>query len=766
MTEAVNNPLLSEYKTPHQTPPFHLIKTEHFEPAFTEAIKQHDKEVKRIAENTKMPTFENTVEALERSGQLLSKVSNVFFNLLSAESNDEMEEISQRISPKLSEHSNNIYLNEQLFSRIQDIYLKRGDLDLTLEQERLLDETYDTFVNKGVNLPADKKKKYRELTSVLSKLTLQFSQNLLKETNAYTLHINNGSKLTGLPQSALDAAGLKAQQKGLSGWVFDLTAPSYVPFMKYADNRELREELYMAYNTRCIGNNETDNRSIVKMIANLRMEIAQLMGYDNYAKYILRKRMANNEGKVYDLLNQLLEAYKPMALEEYEEVKKYAAELSEGAIDEIMPWDWAYYSDKLKNSRFDIHDEMLKPYFNLENVKRGVFRLANELYGLVFVKNSEIPVYHPEVEAYEVFDGNGRFLAVLYADFHPREGKRAGAWMTSYKGQYKTYVEDSRPQISLVMNFTRPTETAPALLTFDEVTTFLHEFGHGLHGMLADGTYESLSGTNVYWDFVELPSQIMENWGNEKAFLDQFARHYKTDELIPAELVEKLKKSENFNVGYACMRQLSFGLLDMAWYTQKTPVAGNVLKFEQNAWKETQILPVVAGTCMSTQFSHIFSGGYAAGYYSYKWAEVLEADAFSVFKANGIFNKDVAASFRRNILSKGNTEDPMALYVRFRGQEPTINALLKRDGIWAWNFDKTLANYEKIMNSYVGLLEEINNEKNLNSKGKKIEQLTSLTSDIQTITRQISAMSADFTPEQQERLNNIAKQLDNAMTTE
>ena len=765
MANADNNPFFSAYNTPYQTPPFHLIKTEHYEPAFEEAIKQHEKEIIRIIENPKEPTFENTVEALERSGKLLSKVSDVFFNLLSAESNEKMEDISQRISPKLSEHSNNIYLNEKLFSRIQDVYLKIGDLDLTIEEERLLDETYDAFVNKGINLPADKKEEYRKLTSELSQLTLQFGQNLLKETNAYLFHTNHESDLNGLPQSALDAAALKAKQKKLGGWAFDLTAPSYVPFMKYADNRDLRKKMYMAYNSRCISNNETDNRDIVKKIVNLRMEIAQLMGYDNYAKYILRRRMAGSEDKVYNLQNQLLEAYKPVAMKEYEDIEKYAYE-SENTVNEIKPWDWAYYSEKLKNSRYDINDEMLKPYFNLENVKRGVFRLANELYGLIFTKNSKIPVYHPEVEAYEVFDAKGQFLAVLFTDFHPREGKRAGAWMTSYKGQYKINEEDSRPHISLVMNFTRPTETAPALLTFDEVTTFLHEFGHGLHGILADVTYESLSGTNVYWDFVELPSQIMENWGNEKAFLDQFARHYQTDELIPMELVNKLKKSENFNVGYTCLRQLSFGMLDMAWYTQKTRFSGNVSDFEQNAWKEAMVLPAVKGTCMSTQFSHIFSGGYAAGYYSYKWAEVLDADAFSVFKRNGIFNKEVASSFRKNILSRGNTEDPMALYVRFKGQEPSINALLNRDGIGSQDVNKTITDYEKIMNSYIVLIDEIKKEKNLNKKSKKINQLSSLTKEIQSITQRISALSDDFTPEQQVRINTIAKQLDDSLIDE
>lgn len=759
--QANDNPFFSDYDTPHQTPPFHLIKTEHYEPAFEEGIIQHNTEIEAIINNPEEATFFNTIEPLERSGELLTKVSNVFFNLLSAESNDEMEEISQRISPKLSEHSNNIYLNEQLFDRVRDVYMKKSDLDLTIEQDRLLDETYDIFLNKGVNLPADKKEKYRELSAELSKLTLTFGQNLLKETNAYRLHITDISQLAGLPHSALEAAEYKAKKKELKGWVFDLSAPSYVPFMKYADNRELRKELYLAYNTRCIKGNETDNREIVSRIVNLRREIAQLMGYDDYAKYVLRRRMAKTEDRVYNLLNELLAAYKPVAMEDYNDVNAFA-NMQEGEDFEVMPWDWAYYSDKLKNSRFDINDEMLKPYFKLENVINGVFRLANELYGVVFNKSIEIPTYHPEVEAYEVFDTNGRFLAVLYTDFHPREGKRAGAWMTSYKGQYKKDGIDSRPQVSLVMNFTRPTDSKPALLTYDEVNTFLHEFGHGLHGMFAEGTYESLSGTNVYWDFVELPSQIMENWGNERAFLDQFAKHYETNELIPAEMVERLKKSENFNVGYACLRQLSFGLLDMAWYTMQKPFSGDVMEFEQEAWKDAMVLPAVEGTCMSTQFSHIFSGRYAAGYYSYKWSEVLDADAFSVFKQYGIFNKNIANSFRQNILSKGNTEDPMTLFINFRGQEPSIHALLERDGILSRNLDKMLDEYEGIMESYIQLIDEIKKEKSRNKRDVKLKELGELTPEIQKITRSISEISVGLTLEQTAKLERISEKLENA----
>ena len=613
MTQAVNNPFYEAYNTPHQTPPFDKIKTEHFEPAFDEGIKQHSLEIDAIVNNPEPASFANTIEALERSGDLLSKVSNVFFCLLSAESNDEMENISQNVSPKLSEHSNNIYLNEKLFERVASVYNQRQNLNLTIEQARLLTETYTSFVDKGVGLSPADKAKFRELSAELSKQTLLFGQNVLKETNAYILNITDEKQLSGLPQSVLDAAALKAKQKNVTGWVFDLTAPSYVPFMKYAQNRELRKELYTAYNTRCINGGETDNKEVVRKIITLRMNIARLMGYKNYAAYALKRRMAENEANVYALLNDLLEAYRPLAEKEYLEVQNFASE-KEGKDITVQAWDWSFYSELLKNAEFDINDELLKPYFELENVKKGVFGLATELYGITFKKNPEIPVYHPEVEAFEVFDAGNKYLGVLFTDFHPRAGKRSGAWMTEFKGQYKKNGEDGRPHISLVMNFTRPTESAPALLAYDEVNTFLHEFGHGLHGLFADGTYESLSGTNVYRDFVELPSQIMENWGNDKQFLDQFARHYKTGALIPAELIQKLKNAENFNAGNLCLRQLSFGFLDMAWYTPETPYEGDIAAFEKDVWKKTDILPPVEGTCMSTQFNHIFSGGYAAGY--------------------------------------------------------------------------------------------------------------------------------------------------------
>jgi len=769
MTQAADNPFFMNYNTPHQTPPFDKIKIEHYEPAFDESIKQHNQEIDAIIANPEPATFSNTIEALERSGNLLSKVSNVFFNLLSAESNDKMQEISQAVSPKLSEHSNNIHLNEELFARVKAVYDRRDSLNLTTEQRRLLDETYDSFVNEGVNLSGPDKEKYRELSADLSKQTLSFGQNVLKETNAYMLHITDKEQLAGLPQSVLDAAALKAKQKNVDGWVFDLTAPSYVPFMKYASNRDLRKELYTAYNTRCINGGETDNREVVRKITSLSMEIAQLMGYKDYAEYVLRRRMAKNEDRVYALLDELLTAYRPVAEEEYQAVRDFAAD-NDSVDFTILPYDWSYYSEQLKNARFSINDEMLKPYFELENVKEGVFGLATELYGITFKKNPEIPVYHPEVEAFDVYDADGKFLAVLFTDFHPREGKRSGAWMTEFKGQYKENGQDSRPHISLVMNFTRATETAPALLTYDELKTFMHEFGHALHGMFADGTYESLSGTNVYRDFVELPSQIMENWANDKQFLDRFAKHYQTGEPVPSELIQKLKDAENFNAGYLCLRQLSFGYLDMAWYTLKTPYTGDIIAFETEARKKTDVLPPVEGTCMSTQFNHIFSGGYAAGYYGYKWAEVLDADAFSVFKATGLFNKKTAQSFRDNILSKGNSEDPMVLYVRFRGQEPTIDALLERDGISKPqvqnpanpNADKIINQYSEIIDQYLLMITDIKKEKNQQKKGKKIEELGTLTLEIQHITQQIAGYSSSFTREQNTRLQKISDKLKKA----
>jgi peptidyl-dipeptidase Dcp len=673
------NPFLSKYNIPHGTVPFDKIKIRDYEPAFEEAMKIHNQEIQKIVSNKEAPTFQNTIEALEYSGELLEKVSNVFFNLLSAESSDEMMEISQHIQPKLTEHSNNISLNEILYQKVKTVYEQRNQLHLNKEQTRLLQNTYDSFADQGANLSPEDKKKYRELSSQLSSSTLLFGQNVLKATNAYFLLITDEKKLAGLPQDVMDAAAQKAQSKGKYGWIFDLSAPSYIAFMKYSSNRDLRKELYLAYNTKCVGG-EYDNLPVIKDIVNTRLAIARLLGDDSYADKILRKRMAANPVYVYRLLDELWTGFRASALQEYKEVQGFAIG-KEGKYIEVTPYDWSYYSDKLKDAKFELNDEKVRPYFELENVKKGVFGLATRLYGITFRKNPKIPVYHPEVEAFEVYDKNGAYLAVLYTDFFPREGKRAGAWMTEFQGQKIKDGKMLRPHISLVMNFTRPTASKPALLTFDEVETFLHEFGHSLHGMFASTTYPSLSGTNVYRDFVELPSQFMENFLIEKEYLDSFAVHYETGEKIPQELIDKIVNAANFNVGYLCLRQLSFAYLDMAYHTITEPFTSEITLFEQDAVRKTLVLPPVEGTFISSAFSHIFSGGYAAGYYSYKWAEVLDADAFALFKEKGIFNPEVARSFYENILTKGGTEDPMELYVRFRGQKPSTDALMKRSGI-------------------------------------------------------------------------------------
>jgi peptidyl-dipeptidase Dcp len=673
------NPFFETYKTPHQTIPFNQIKTEHYFPAFEEAMKQHTIEVDAIINNPATPNFENTIVALERSGALLNKVSSPFYNLLGSETNDELQAIAEKLSPIMTEHSNTIRLNEKLFERVKAVNEQKEKLKLTAEQKMLLKETYDGFANNGANLSKTDKEIYRELSKELSMLTLQFGQNVLKETNKYSLLITDKNLLSGLPSDVLDLLASNAKKTGKEGWMLNLKTTTVVPFMKYADNRDLRRELYMANSTKCMVGGEFDNRENVRKIANTRLKIANLLGHKSYADDELVNRMAENKKNVYDLLDKLLVAYKPTAEKEYSDLQDYANK--NGAYFKIQPWDWSYYSEKLKDEKYAVNDEMTKPYFELENVKKGVFGLATRLYGIKFTKNEKIPVYHPEVDAYDVTDEKGKFLAVLYTDFHPRDGKRSGAWMSEFKGQKIDGKVDSRPQITLVMNFTRPTETKPALLTFDEVTTFLHEFGHSLHGMLTKCTYESLSGTNVYRDFVELPSQIMENWGSEKEFLDGFATHYQTGEKIPGELIKKIKASENFNNANFCLRQLSFGYLDMAWHSIEKPFDGDVITYEKQAMASTQILPIQPNTAMSPTFSHIFSGGYAAGYYSYKWAEVLDADAYSVFTKNGIFDKKTADSFRQNILVKGGTEHPMTLYKRFRGQEPTIDALLIRNGI-------------------------------------------------------------------------------------
>ena len=678
-TALAGNPFFKPYNTPHETIPFNELKTEYYMPAFEEAMKQHNAEIEKIVNNPKAPTFENTIVALDNSGELLTKVASPFYNLLSAETSDELQNIAQELSPKMTEHSNAISLNEKLFARVKAVYEQKEKLKLTPEQQTLLKNTYDGFADNGANLSEADKAIYRELSKELSMLSLNYGQNILKETNNYQLNITDKELLKGLPADVTDMLAENAKKAGKSGWLINLKATNYVPVMKYAENRDLRRELYMVNSSRCMVGGEYDNRENLRKIANIRLKIANLLGHKTYADYVLVHRMAENKENVYDLLNKLLVAYKPAADKEYAEVQDYATK--NGAYFKVQPWDWSYYSEKLKAEKYDLNDEMTKPYFELEKVKQGIFWLANKLYGLKFTENPSIQVYNSEVKAYDVTDENGKYIAVFYADYHPREGKRAGAWMNDMKGQWMNGKTDSRPHIVNVMNFTRPTATKPALLTFDEVTTMLHEFGHALHGMLTKTTYKSLSGTNVYRDFVELPSQIMENWAVEKEFLDHVAVHYQTGAKMPADLIQKIKDAENYNIGNLALRQLSFGLLDMKWHTLSTPFEGDVLSFEKEAMKPAQVLPVVDNTAMSPTFNHIFSGGYDAGYYSYKWAEVLDADAFSVFKKNGIFDKKTATSFRKNILEKGGTEHPMTLYKRFRGQEPTIDALLQRNGI-------------------------------------------------------------------------------------
>jgi peptidyl-dipeptidase Dcp len=674
-----SNIFFKEYETPYHTIPFDKIKTSDYKPAFLEGFKQHLEEIDKIVKNTEPATFENTIAAFEYSGEILNRVQYVFFNLLSAESTDEMQDIANEISPLLSDHFNNIYLNKVLFNRIKSVYDKRKEINLTIEQTTLIENIYDSFENKGATLSIDKQNRFRELSKQISLLQLKYGQNLLKATNEYQLLIADKNRLAGLPERELEAAQMRAQEKQEQGYLFDLTAPSYIPFMKYEEDRDLRKQLYIAYNSKTY-KGKFDNSEIVKQIVSIRLEMANILGYKNYATMVLRRRMAETPENVYRLLDELLTAYKPVAEQEMEDVKKYA--YGQQHIKDLMPWDWAFFSNQLKKDKFNINDEMTRPYFDLKNVKKGVFGLATRLYGITFKKNEQIPVYNKEVEVYEVNDADNSMLAILYVDFHPRKGKQGGAWMTEFLCQHRTQTgENIRPQISLVMNLTRPTSTQPSLLSIDELQTFMHEFGHAIHGMVANTTYESLAGTNVYRDFVELPSQLMENWATEKAFLDDFAKHYQNEDKIPEELINKIKAESNFNIGYATLRQLCFGYLDMAWHTIDKPYDGDIKQFEKEACKSTLLLPGTDNTLISTQFSHIFDGGYAAGYYSYKWAEVLDADAFALFKQNGIFDKSTAKSFRTNVLEKGGTEHPMILYKRFRGKNPQIEYLLRRNGI-------------------------------------------------------------------------------------
>ena len=659
-----------------------------------EGIRRDNEQIEKTINNPEKPTFDNTIINTEEDKgyyDLLSRVSTVFFNLLSAETNDEMDALAQKMQPILTQHANDVRLNPRLFERIRQVHLHHRKL--TPEEKMLLDNCYEGFVRSGALLDEAGKERLRQLTEEASMLSLQFSQNLLKEQKAFTLDITDEAQLDGLPETAREAAALTAKEQGKQGWVFTLDMPSYSPFMTYSTQRELRKQLYMARNTICTHDNAENNIEICKRLINLRREIAQLLGYKTYADYVLKRRMASNTRGVYRLLNDLIDAYKPTAQKEREELKKlFDKSLTSNPsplTSKMMPWDSGFYSHKLQMKKYNIDQEMLRPYFELSKVIEGVFGLANKLYGITFKENKDIPVYHPDVKAYEVFDKDGSYLAVFYADFHPRKGKQGGAWMTEYQGQHweikdeKLKIKNVRPHVSVVMNLTKPTEDKPALLTLGEVETFLHEFGHSLHGMFANTRFESLSGTNVWWDFVELPSQFMENYSVEKDFLRTFAFHYQTGEPLPDELIDRIVKSRNFMAATACLRQVSFGLLDMAYYTQREEFTEDIIPFEKQAWKKAILGEQLPDTCMTVQFSHIMAGGYAAGYYSYKWAEVLDADAFSVFKKHGIFNQETAQRFRDEVLSKGGTEHPMTLYKRFRGGEPTIDALLKRNGIKA-----------------------------------------------------------------------------------
>ena len=680
----MNNPFLEAYNTPFGVPPFAQIKIEHYMAALKKAIEEARADIEAIVSQTEAPTFANTIEAMEESGELMEKVTSVLFNLNSAETSDELQAVARDASPMLSEFDNEIKTNEKLWSRIKSVYENKDSFGLTGEQEMLLDKTYKGFVRSGADLKGDKKERYKEVSIELSKLSLEFGENLLAETNGFVMYVDKEEDLKGLPKDVISRAAKTAKEKGEKGkWAFTLHAPSYMPVLEYSDKRELREKLYKAYMSKALKGDERDNQAIIKKLAQLRAEKANLLGFNTYAEYVLEERMAEKPSKVEEFLNYLLERALPKAKEEVEELKAFMKEL--GVDHELQRWDWAYYSEKLRKKKYDVDDELTKPYFKLENVISGVFQTAEKLFDISFRRNEEIPVYHEEVEAYEVLDASGNVTALFFADFFPREGKRGGAWMTSYRDQRVTKDgEKVIPLVSIVCNFTPSSEDAPSLLKFDEVSTLFHEFGHALHGMLADTKYASLSGTHVYWDFVELPSQIMENWCYEKECLDLFAKHFETAEPIPAEYVERLKNSAIYHEAYATVRQISFGLLDMNWHNITMDQAGtieDVKAVEKAAFGPTDLFPEVPNTNMSVQFGHIFGGGYAAGYYSYKWAEVLDADAFSVFQKNGVFDKATATSFKNNVLSKGGTKHPMELYKQFRGQEPTPDALLKRAGL-------------------------------------------------------------------------------------
>ncbi|WP_225037017.1 M3 family metallopeptidase [Winogradskyella sp. SM1960] len=673
------NFLNNTFNTTYNTAPFSKIKAEDFLPAFKIGIEKAKAEIDAITDNTASPTFENTIEALDYSGEELNRISSIFFNLNSAETNDEIQKIAQEVSPLLSEFSNDITLNEALFKRVKAVYDSKSNLELTIEQETLLDKKYKGFSRNGANLAEDKKDKLRAIDKELSQLKLKFGEHILAETNAFELHLTNEDDLSGLPEGAKEAAKQLAESKDKDGWLITLDYPSYIPFMTYADNRNLREQLSKAFGRKGFQNNELDNQELVIKIAQLRFQRAQLLGYKTHAHFVLEERMAQTPEKVTSFLNELLEKAKPAANEEFNELENFAKELD--SIDQLQKWDSGYYSEKLKQKLFDLDDEQLKPYFKLENVINGAFTVANKLFGLEFEEIDTIDKYHEEVLTYKVTDADGEFVSIFYADFFPRAGKRNGAWMTVYKPQMIKNGVNDRPHISIVCNFTKPTKSKPSLLTFNEVTTLFHEFGHALHGMLANTTYPSLSGTSVYWDFVELPSQVLENWCYEKEALELFATHYETGEVIPMELINKIKASSTFHEGTQTLRQLSFGLLDMSWHGIDPSEIDDVKSHEAEAFADTNLYPDVAENCMSTSFAHIFQGGYSSGYYSYKWAEVLDADAFEYFLEEGIFNKTVADKFKTFVLSQGGTENPMVLYKKFRGQEPKPEALLRRAGL-------------------------------------------------------------------------------------
>ena len=673
-----NNPLVAEWDTPFQTPPFSKIELKHYEPAIDYAIEQNRAEIDAIINNPEAPTFENTIVAMAESGELLGRVTGVFYVLNNCVTSPEMQQIALNISPKLTALSNDVSLNPKLFARVKAVYDQRESLTLDQEDKMLLEETYKGFARSGALLEGEAQEKYRQYTTELSQLTLEFGQNALKATNAFALNITDEAKVAELPDFVKEGLAAEAAARGEEGWTVTLDAPSYGPFMTYSSQRDLKEQLYKAYNTRAKGG-EFDNMENIRKIANLRLQIANLLGYETYADYVLEDRMAENRSTVTGFLNELCDATMGYAQKDVETVTAFAREL--GFEGELMPWDWGYYNEKFKEAKYAINDEQIKPYLKLENATEAVFMLAGKLYGLTFTPAPEIETYHPEATAYEVKDENGEVMAILYLDFFPRESKRQGAWMTEFRGVKVKDGVEQRPLVQLVMNFTKPTANTPSLLTFDEFATFLHEFGHGLHGILAKGKYESINGTAVKRDFVELPSQIMENWATEKEYLDLWAKHYETGEAMPAELIEKLIAAKNYLAAYFNIRQLSFGMLDMAWHTITTPYEGDVLAFELEALKPTQVMPVVEGCAMGPSFTHIFSGGYATGYYGYKWAEVLAADAYSYFKEKGIFSKEVADKFRYEVLQKGGHEHPMDLYVKFRGHKPQTQALIDQMGL-------------------------------------------------------------------------------------